>query len=103
MSAPSVYVTPVPHGTVSGYSYHGCREECCKQAMREYNRQWAAANPGYFAKASKRLRQKVRLVGCTSCSWRGRRAGIPTGGGGPKPCPRCRSRVEPLEPVAPRR
>lgn len=29
---------PVPHGTHSGYSYHGCRCDVCKAAHAEYNR-----------------------------------------------------------------
>jgi 5-methylcytosine-specific restriction endonuclease McrA len=68
----------IRHGTVSAYSYHGCRCEICVRAKREKdrdyyernrearkakNRQWSAANKARRAQASRayRLRNADRI------------------------------------------
>ena len=40
-------IKPHMHGTVTGYAY-GCREECCRAAVRVYQRvRRQAGNPNY--------------------------------------------------------
>jgi hypothetical protein len=35
-------MTAIPHGTVSGYNYHGCRCADCRAGAAEYRRAWRA-------------------------------------------------------------
>lgn len=32
----------IPHGTVTGYVNHGCRDACCRSAWNAYMRDWRA-------------------------------------------------------------
>jgi hypothetical protein len=36
----------VPHGTASGYSYHGCRCDECRAAWARSKREWRARRRG---------------------------------------------------------
>ena len=33
-----------PHGTLTGYTAHGCRNECCRAAKRAYQAAWTRRN-----------------------------------------------------------
>jgi len=33
----------IPHGTHTGFSYHGCKCDDCREGQRIYNQQWRAS------------------------------------------------------------
>lgn len=37
--------TPIPHGTLGGYTNHGCRCDDCRRANRENQRTYRDAHP----------------------------------------------------------
>ena len=76
--------TPIPHGTFSGYNYHKCRCEACKETNREYQREYQRKrrqDPKYRARRAEttaksaertiarnqRIRQEFLDAGCLDC------------------------------------
>jgi hypothetical protein len=48
------------HGTLSGYNYHRCRCDLCREAKREYDRAYREANRDYFAEYERARREADR-------------------------------------------
>lgn len=49
---------PIPHGTLGGYTNHGCRCDQCLEAHRDYQRNYMNDNP--HQKRLAVLRERVR-------------------------------------------
>jgi hypothetical protein len=50
--------TPIPHGTIGGYTNHACRCDLCKQAQKDYRLRKRAEDPeGVKAKAREQMRR----------------------------------------------